>query len=201
MITIPKGHRSFGDEQIANAKAKAKELGEINNSITKGIGNTAGYLAEEILAHYFEMELISCNSGKAKYNNDLKKNDIKFESKTKRRGVVPTLNYEATIAETSLHQKVQYYIFSSIKFEGYEINKYNQRREYKKPLSFTIIGFISKEDFLNKARFLKKGEVDKSNNYKVHQNQYNIKHKELINAKELFNLLQLPNKINDEFSL
>ena len=193
-ITIPNGHCSFTQKHIDKARIKAGELGALNNSITDGFGNFAGYLAEEVVADYFGMEIISCNSGRDKYHNDLQKNNIKFESKTKQRLVLPKPHYQATIARTSLHQNAEYYIFSSVEFKDFEVTSAGQKK-YHNPRSLTIIGFISKGDFLKKAVFQKKNKTDISYDpvwggktlYTAKRDQYHIRHNELTQAKELFN--------------
>lgn len=63
----------FTDDMVARAKAKAKSLGSINNSIRKGKGNIVGYLGEEIVAHYMKADIISNDEGTEKYNYDLVK--------------------------------------------------------------------------------------------------------------------------------
>jgi len=47
MICIP-----HTDEMITTAFEKASMLGTLNNSITHGQGNAAGYLGEEAVASY-----------------------------------------------------------------------------------------------------------------------------------------------------
>ena len=38
----------INNEMIESAKSKARDLGKLNNSITKGKGNLAGFLGEEV---------------------------------------------------------------------------------------------------------------------------------------------------------
>ena len=61
MIQIP-----FSKLMISEAQHKAKELGEINNSITKGGGNVAGYLGEASIANHIMANNVSCELGRTK---------------------------------------------------------------------------------------------------------------------------------------
>ena len=99
---------------INNAKEKSENLGAINNSILKGKGNFAGYLGEEIVAHYIKADIVS----NSEYNHDLLKNNQRIEVKTKRRTVEPQDHYDASVAYTSRHQSPDLYIFTSIQFKN-----------------------------------------------------------------------------------
>lgn len=102
---------------MREAKKKADALGQIRNSITKGKGNIAGYLAEIALNCHLEAKNMSCSEGKLKYNFDLLKDDKKIEVKCKRRTVDPEPHYEVSIANTSKHQQPDVYAFISITFK------------------------------------------------------------------------------------
>ena len=93
-------------EMVAQALQKAKKLGKLKNSITKGRGNAAGYLGEEAVAKYLNANIMSNDEGSQKYNHDLILQDgRRAEVKTKRRTVPPLDHYDVSIAQTSLHQK------------------------------------------------------------------------------------------------
>mgnify|MGYP003648779566 FL=1 len=157
---------------ISEALEKARNLGAINNSITSGGGNLAGYLAEIALAEDLQCDNVSCDEGDEKYNYDLIKNKLKIDVKTKRRTVDPRPSYEVSIAETSKHQKADTYAFISITFKG----KRGKGRgaTYHGVESVWLCGFMPKTEYFERAKFWKRGEVDPSNGFSVHANMYNL---------------------------
>jgi hypothetical protein len=157
---------------IDNAVKKAEELGSINNSITSGRGNLAGYLAEIALTKYLDCKNISCDKGRDKYDYDLIKDGRKIDVKTKRRTVDPKPFFEVSIAGTSKHQKTDTYAFISITFK--EKRGMGSKAQYYGVESIWLCGFMSKEDYFDKAIFWKKGAVDPSNGFKVHADMYNM---------------------------
>lgn len=169
----------FNDEMIQDAYEKAKKLGSISNSITSGAGNTAGYLSEIALSKDIGAKNISCNTGDSKFDYDLLHNNLKIEVKTKRRTVDPRLEFDVSIAETSVHQQTDIYAFTSITFK--KKTGTGKRCKYYLPQTIWLCGFISKNEFFQKARFLKKGDIDESNGFKVHANMFNLEIKNLNN--------------------
>ena len=157
----------FTDEMVESCKAKADNLGEIDNSILKGKGNFAGYLGEEIVADYIQAEIISNNEGEEKYNHDLIKDGKKIEVKSKRRSVPPLDHYDASVAETSAHQKPDIYIFTSIQFKN------------NKPVRAWICGQKDAKEYFEQARFWAKDDMDHSNRWKVSTDCYNMPYKDL----------------------
>jgi hypothetical protein len=157
----------FTEQMVSSAQAKAKNLGKINNSILKGKGNFAGYLGEEIVANYIQAEIISNNEGEEKYNHDLIKGKKKIEVKSKRRTVPPRDYYDASVAETSAHQKPDIYIFTSIQFEG------------NKPVRAWVCGQKDAKEYFEQARFYAKGDIDPSNGWKVSTDCHNLPYKDL----------------------
>ncbi len=162
----------FDQSMIDNAVKKAEELGSINNSITSGRGNLAGYLAEIALTKYLDCKNISCDKGRDKYDYDLIKDGRKIDVKTKRRTVDPKPFFEVSIAGTSKHQKTDTYAFISITFK--EKRGMGSKAQYYGVESIWLCGFMSKEDYFDKAIFWKKGAVDPSNGFKVHADMYNM---------------------------
>jgi len=162
----------FDQSMIDNAVKKAEELGSINNSITSGRGNLAGYLAEIALTKYLDCKNISCDKGRDKYDYDLIKDGRKIDVKTKRRTVDPKPFFEVSIAGTSKHQKTDTYAFISITFK--EKRGMGSQAQYYGVESIWLCGFMSKEDYFDKAIFWKKGAVDPSNGFKVHADMYNM---------------------------
>tara|TARA_B100000497_G_C7646616_1_gene388821 strand:+ start:320 stop:850 length:531 start_codon:yes stop_codon:yes gene_type:complete len=162
----------FNQSMIDEAVKKAKNLGSINNSITSGGGNLAGYLAEIALAEDLQCNNVSCDEGNEKYNYDLIKNDLKIDVKTKRRTVDPRSSYEVSIAETSKHQKADTYAFISITFK--EKRGKGSSATYHGVESIWLCGFMPKKEYFEQAKFWKKGDVDPSNGFTVHANMYNM---------------------------
>jgi len=173
----------FDQSMIDNAVKKAEELGSINNSITSGRGNLAGYLAEIALTKYLGCKNISCDKGRDKYDYDLIKNDLKIDVKTKRRTVDPRPSYEVSIAETSKHQKADTYAFISITFK--EKRGKGRSATYHGVESIWLCGFMPKKEYFDKAKFWKKGDVDPSNGFTVHANMYNMPISSLKDSNEL----------------
>ncbi len=155
-----------------DAQRKAKALGSIKNSITKGGGNIAGYLAELALARHLNAENISCDEGEDKFDYDLIKDGLKIDAKAKRRTVDPRANYEVSIAKTSKHQQPDVYAFVSITFK--EKRGKGKRATYHGIDSIWLCGFMLRDEYFEKATFLRKGDIDPSNNFKVHADMYNL---------------------------
>ena len=176
----------FEKWMIKEAFRKSEDLGLINNSITKGRGNLAGYLSEIALSEYLECTNVSCDKGVDKYDFDLIKNGVKIEVKTKRRTVDPRIFYEVSIAETSKHQKADIYAFTSITFR--EKRGTGRDCKYFGIKSIWLCGFIFKNKYFQAAKHLKAGDIDESNGFKVHANMYNLPITGLSsNFQELFN--------------
>jgi len=162
----------FKPWMIEEAREKAQSLGSINNSITKGGGNIAGYLAEIALNEYIKGENLSCSKGRLKYDFDLLKGQNKIEVKTKRRTVDPEPHYEVSIATTSEHQRPDFYAFISITFA--KKRGKGKSATYHGLKNIWLCGFLSREEFFSKAKFIRKGELDPSNGFICHQDMYNL---------------------------
>ena len=157
-------------EMIDNSLRKAKELGALNRSITRGQGNAAGYLGEEAVASYLGADIMSSNEGTNKFNYDLiLPNGIRAEVKSKRRTVPPQDFYDVSIAESSTHQRPDIYIFVSLQFGiKTEAGKYNALEHV------WLVGQKTPEDFFRLATLWKKGDVDATNNFTTHADMYNL---------------------------
>lgn len=131
-------------ELIKYAEKKSKDMGTLNNSITTGKGNIAGFIGEMIVLKKLKLGSDNLKSS-ISYDYDIIDNDgIKWDVKTKRRTVKPSPHYNCSVADFNTKQKCDRYIFTSL---------YNLEEGF-------ILGWISKEDFYKKAKFYKKGEVD-----------------------------------------
>ena len=146
-------------DMIEQCKAKAQDIGRLKNSITKGQGNLAGIVGEYIVHKY-----LKDSEWQNTYDYDLIENNKKIDVKTKRCSSKPRDNYDCSVAETSLHQGCDEYIFVRI------LNDLSKA---------WILGRMGRDAFFKKAKHMKKGQVDKSNNFTVHANCYNLQIKEL----------------------
>lgn len=142
------------DSIIDEATHMADAMGKLNNSITKGDGNIAGFIGEIVVRNYLNAQQANT------YDYDLILDDgLRVDVKTKRTGVKPMGFYDCSVAELSLHQDCDAYAFCRVK------NDYN---------SCWFIGLIPHDRYFEISRYLKKGEIDRSNNYTVKSSCYNV---------------------------
>ena len=165
---------------LQDAREAAESLGKINNSITGGGGNLAGYLAEYAVADWIGAKVVSSLPGVEKYGHDLMLDGMRIEVKTKRRTVAPKPDYEVSVAETSYHQRPDLYCFVSMHFGHKKGDSYYELR------GIFINGFISCERFFREGRSLKKGQVDGTNNYTVRANCTNMMVRDLFDFEEIW---------------
>jgi len=151
---------------INKCESRANEIGNLNNSITSGEGNLAGVIGEYLVHKHLEG-----SKWENQYGYDLKYKNKTIDVKTKRSKYKPLEFYDVAIAETSLHQECDEYIFVTI------LNDMSKA---------WIVGGMEKEKYFNSARKMIKGQVDPSNNFKVKSNCYNMKIEKLnqINSEE-----------------
>jgi len=162
----------FTKEMIARARARAKEMGSIKNSITKGGGNVAGFLGEEAFCAYTGASAIGSK------DHDVVLNNERIEVKTKRRTVAPEPNYDVSVANTSTHQNPDKYAFISLEF-GETITKRNGQKAYKDLKNVWYVGSKDAEEYFKEAAKWDKGDVDKSNDFTTLQDMYNLPISEL----------------------
>lgn len=135
---------------------KAREMGVINNSITEGDGNIAGFLGEEIANSVIGGEINNT------YDYDIIKDDVKYDVKTKRCTSEPKHYYECSVAAFNTKQKCDQYVFVRVE------NKFGRwGRAW-------ILGSYYKDMYFKDARFLKKGKIDGNNKFKVKADCYNM---------------------------
>jgi hypothetical protein len=157
--------REIKHEWITLAEARSIEMGAVNNSFMKGKGNKVGFIGEYVVLDYLkERNKESDVSLVDKFDYDILFNDMKIDVKSKSIAVEPKSFYEASIADTSLHQDCDTYIFVGI---------------HKSFETAYVYGWEYKEDYFNKARHMKKGDVDKKNNYTCPADCYNLKYGDL----------------------
>jgi hypothetical protein len=150
------------------AFAKAQRLGNLRNSITKGEGNIAGYLGEEVVKRHLGGVIDEVNL----YNHDILVGRSRIEVKTKRRTVYPKIDYEVSVAKTSRHQRPDYYVFTSVDAEY-----------------IWILGFIEYQEFLDLAREVKAGETDVRNGFVCHTDMLNLEHQFLYPIRTMLDVL------------
>jgi len=135
---------------------KAREMGEINNSITKGDGNIAGFLGEEVANNVIKGDINNT------YDYDIVKNGVTYDVKTKRCTSEPKPYYECSVAAYNTKQKCDHYIFVRLE---------NVNGRWTRAW---LLGCYGKYDYFKNARFLKKGQTDGNNNFKVKADCYNM---------------------------
>lgn len=144
---------------IKKAKKLAEDLGTLNNSITSGQGNLAGFVGEVVVAEILEAKHTNT------YDSDLTWfNNITIDVKTKRTAVTPKDYYECSIAAYNTRQKCDLYAFCRV----------NANMD-----TLWFLGMIPKETYFKNARFLKKGDVDGDNNFVVKADCYNMEIKDI----------------------
>jgi hypothetical protein len=143
---------------LEKAHQLAKELGELNNSITKGEGNIVGFLGEEVALKVLLDRGNKCERSNT-YDFDIIVNSKKIDVKTKLTSVIPKEYYSCSVASFNTKQKCDYYAFV---------------RVYKDLSKAWWCGLYKKEDYYKDAVFMKKGQVDPDNNFIVKADCYNL---------------------------
>ncbi len=150
------------DYMVRKARGWSKEVGSLNNSITRGKGNLGGRVGEIAFASYVGAEIAD------DYDYDLILNGEKIEIKTKRRTVPIKGHYEVSVASTSLHQNPDRYVFISVQFKRKKgFNYYGLEKVW-------LCGDMKADEYLKKSRVWKKGEVDESNNFVTLVDMHNL---------------------------
>lgn len=149
------------EEMKKRAWSKARSMGEINNSITKGGGNIAGFLGEEVANKIIKGDINNT------YDYDIIKNGVTYDVKTKRCTSKPKEYYECSVAAFNTKQKCDHYVFVRIE---------NIKGKWGRAW---ILGCYEKNAYFEDARFLKKGQIDGNNKFKVKADCYNIAIKNL----------------------
>ena len=146
-------------DDVSRCQLKAKEIGELNNSITKGEGNLSGVIGEYVVHRY-----LKDSEWKNTYDYDLIHGDKKIDVKTKRSKFKPLDGYDVAVAETSQHQECDEYIFVTV------LNDASKA---------WIVGRMGQKEYFSLARKMERGQLDLSNGFKVKSNCYNMQIKEL----------------------
>ena len=93
------------EQMKQRAWRKAREMGEINNSITHGDGNIAGFLGEQVANEIIKGDITNT------YSYDIVKDGIRYDVKTKRCTSKPKDYYECSIASLQKKQDCDIYVF------------------------------------------------------------------------------------------
>lgn len=135
-------------------------MGKLNNSITKGDGNIAGFLGEFIAAQNIGAEVNNT------YEYDLLVGERIIDVKTKRCTSKPRDFYECSIAAYNTKQKCDVYVFTRLLWHKATPKVWERG---------WLLGWIPKEEYFRKATHLLKGHVDKSNGFTVKADCFNLK--------------------------
>lgn len=150
---------SITDEMQSDAKKRSDGMGVLKNSVTLGDGNLSGFLGEMIVANYLGINILDT------YDYDMVKDGIKIDVKTKRCTTTPKPHYDCTVYGLNTTQKCDQYWFVRI------------LHDFSKAW---ILGYCGKKDFFEKCKKYKSGYVDKSNNYTIPSDSYNVLISQLI---------------------
>jgi len=152
------------EDMKKRAWRKAREMGKLNNSITDGAGNIAGFLGEEVANQ------IICGTITNTYDYDIiskKRKPITWDVKTKRCTSPPRGYYDCSVAAYNTKQKCDRYVFVRIEYRN------------KRWGRAWVLGYYDKDKYFKDARFLEKGSLDGDNRFKVKADCYNIPINEL----------------------
>ena len=152
------------DKMFLAARKKSIELGKLKNSILNGNGNLTGFIGEFISHQIIGGSLVN------EYDYDLIYKDIKIDIKTKLTTVKPLSKYDCSIAKFNTKQNCDVYVFTRV------------LKNYQKGW---VLGWLPKQEYFDEAIFLKKGDIDKSNNFKVKADCYNVKIFQLYDINKL----------------
>jgi len=159
MITL-----QVSDQMLLNARRLSEQMGTLKRSITKGQGNLAGFIGEELVLHY-----LGANRENT-YDFDLTHNNSTFDVKTKRTTVEPKDYYDCSVAKYNTTQLAENYIFTRV------LNDMSKG---------WILGYMPHDEYYEKARYMKKGEWDTDNGFRVKADCYNLAIKELYDIRDL----------------
>lgn len=149
---------------IYNSILKSKSMGELKDSIRNGKGNLIGFIGEYCVSSILKDSVISNT-----YDYDLIHNNETYDIKSKQTSVIPSMDYECSVADYNTRQKCDYYIFTRVLW----------KKENIRPDCVYVMGYYQKDRYFKDARFLKKGDIDGSNGFVVRADCWNLKYSEL----------------------
>jgi hypothetical protein len=155
------------EEMKTKARGLATELGKLNNSITSGDGNLAGFYGEVAVAYYFSKKGCEVSHSNT-YDYDLIVDGKTIDVKTKRCKSPPKPTYDCSVANFNTTQKCDYYLFTRVMND-----------------TVYLLGNIHKERFRTESVFHKKGETDSNfvggKPFRFHADCWNIRIDQLKN--------------------
>jgi hypothetical protein len=148
--------KNIPDKLINQAKERSKKLGVLKNSITRGDGNTAGYIGQMLIKLYLNGNDVD------NYDFDVLKDNIRYEVKTKRCKFKPLPEYACSVCAHNPRQDCDYYVFVRI------------TNDYK---TAWILGKKNAKDYLKESIYCKKGDIDPDSTFgwTFQENCFNIK--------------------------
>lgn len=151
--------KKVGAELLARAeKVPVKRKLNSKTIMDEGEGQLTGAVGELMMMDLFrtvyegQIDIEHANT----YDYDIVLDDrYRLDVKSKRRGVAPRTDYNATVADYSLPIQICHaYYFTSITFTD------------DVPTDFYFLGYLSKQKFRNQSTFGKKGDQDGGNKKK-----------------------------------
>jgi hypothetical protein len=161
---------TFGDGTIRAATKMANAMGALNNSISKGDGNVAGFIGELIVASILDAKQDNT------YQYDLVLPDGKtIDVKSKRTNRQPKPHYDCSVAAFNTTQECDYYAFVRMNVEA--------RVAW-------FLGMIPKEDYYKQATLIEAGDIIGSNQYMVRSSCYNLAIEDIWRVSEHDNYIR-----------
>lgn len=146
---------SLSPRTIELAKILSEDLPSLRNSIERGEGNLAGLIGEVVAATVLDAKIQNT------YDYDIiTPSGERIDVKTKRCTSKPKPYYDCSIAAYNTKQKCDTYAFVRV------LTDYTNA---------WYLGSLPKEEYFQKATKMKAGELDKSNNFTVKADCYNLK--------------------------
>ncbi len=155
------------EQMKKRAWRKAREMGKLKNSITKGQGNIAGFLGEEVANSILDGTIDNTK------DYDIVCDELTYDVKTKRCTSEPKPDYDCSVAAYNTVQKCDRYIFVRVEWKN---NRWGRA---------WVLGWCDKEEYFSSAKKLFKGQRDGSNWFKVKSNCYNMSIEDLNKMEEL----------------
>ncbi len=186
------------DQALIKAAQVEKEAGSQHRaeSITDGTSYLLAFVGEIIITEAIGGENISSEIGTSKFNFDLYYKNWTFDVKLKLRNVDPRPFHDASVAQTSLHQKCHGYIFLNVHNPNIKVFNRQNSSHYLGAI-LTFCGFQGKKTYLENSVFYEEGhEFDNikpdGEPFKCLRDMYNRPYSSLKSYEEL---LHIPERI------
>lgn len=150
-------------KMLREALRKARELGELRNSITNGQGNVIGFLGE-MIAH----KVIGGRIENTKHYDIVTDDGVKWDVKSKKTSVPPMDHFECSVSDFNTKQECDRYLFVRV------------MKDYTKGW---VIGELPKEEYYEKSTFVREGQYDPRNNWRAKCDCWNVLFSDLNEVK------------------